>query len=212
MMSQLPFELPKSLASYADHFQQEPKKAIERLQNQVQKRGPDAVGYFLLAWLHHIQGNHEEAVSHALKAKNCAPGSPFFEKLHYYLIHPQTFDAWKPDPSSVNLTRSGSKIKDTGPVLDLDALIERLADAESEKIQISADKPDQKDSGITPGDSETEDIVSDTLANIHETQGKTEAAIRTYERLKKLNKEKKDFYQEKIDELKKKQEEGEEDE
>lgn len=208
-MSQLPFELPKSLVSYADHFQHEPEKAIARLKKQVQKRGPDAVGFFLLAWLYHVQGNQEEAVSHALKAKNCAPGSPFFEKLHYYLIHPQSFDAWKPDTQAADLKRNKSRMKDTGPVLDLDALIERLADAESEKIQLSADKLDQKKSGMASEGDQADDIVSDTLANIHETQGKTEAAIRTYERLKRLNKEKKDFYQEKIDELKKKREEDE---
>lgn len=204
-MSQLPFELPKSLVSYADHFQQDPQKAIQRLDAQVKKRGPDAVGYFLLAWFHHLRGNDDQAVSKALKAKTYAPGSPFFEKLHYYLVHPKAFDAWKPKRSTSNYIRPETKLKDTGPVLNLDALIEKLADVESEGIKISKDKMNESSSKSGQKKDETEDIASDTLANIHETQGKTEAAIRTYERLKKLNKEKRDFYQEKIDELKEKQ-------
>jgi len=206
-MSQLPFALPKSLVSYADHFQQDPKKAIQRLEAQVKKRGPDAVGYFLLAWLHHLQGNNEEAVAQALKAKTYAPGSPFLEKLHYYLVHPHRFEAWKPQHTYSEYSKAESQAKEAGPILNLDALIEKLADVESQRIKIQSNQEATPASEHAQAIDGSEDIASDTLANIHETQGKTEAAIRTYQRLKKLNKEKKDFYQEKIEELKKKQEE-----
>lgn len=205
-MSQLPFELPQSLVSYSDHFQEEPEKALKRLKAQVNKRGPDAVGCFLLAWLYYQMGENEQAMAEALRAKTYAPGSPFLEKLHYYLAHPESFDAWKPQLSAESYYTPAGKNRHAGPILNLDALIERLAEAESAGIPISAEKMAEKKDGSKSNSDDTDDIASDTLANIHETQGKTEAAIRTYERLKKLNKEKKDFYQEKITELKKRQE------
>ena len=204
-MPQLPFELPKSLVSYADSFDQNPSKAIGRLEKQLGKRGPDAVGYFLLAWLYHLQDRKEEAVEQALKAKICAPGSPFFEKLHYYLVHPNSFDAWTPDSEQKGLGKSqSSDTENGGPVLNLDALIEKLADVESDRITLSKD---QAAKSIFSADSDdADDLASDTLAGIHETQGKTEAAIRTYERLKKLKEHKKEYYEEKIAELRELQE------
>lgn len=210
-MSQLPFELPKSLVSYAEHFQQKPQNAILRLERQLSKRGPDAVGHFLLAWFYHMQDRNEEAVEQALKAKIYAPGSPFFEKLHYYLVHPDRFDAWVPDTGKPARSKSGAISAEAGPVLNLDALIEKLAEVESERITLSEDE--ETTSSVSSDSGETDDIVSDTLANIHETQGKTEAAIKTYTRLKKLNKHKKEYYEEKIAELKevqKKRKESEE--
>lgn len=205
-MSQLPFELPQSLASYFDHYREEPQKAIQRLEAQVKKRGADAVGYFLLAWLYHQQGQNDRAMEAALRAKTFAPGSPFLENLHYYLSHPDSFNAWKPEPTADTYLRHASKSMKTGPVLNLDALIERLAEAESSGIPISAKKMGEQNDGSNLEKEDTDDIASDTLANIHEAQGKTEAAIRTYERLMKLNKGKKEFYREKIKELKKRQE------
>ena len=207
-MSQLPFDLPKSLVSYAEHFEQKPQNAIHRLERQLGKRGPDAVGHFLLAWFYHLQGRKEEAVEQALKAKIFAPGSPFFEKLHYYLVHPEHFDAWTPESGSMGQSKTGSKIPEAGPVLNLDALIEKLAGVESERITLSEDR--QAKPSLSPEAGDTDDIASDTLANIHETQGKTEAAIRTYTRLKKLNKHKKEYYDEKIAELKELQKKREE--
>lgn len=210
-MSQLPFELPKSLVSYAENYRQKPQNAILRLERQLGKRGPDAVGHFLLAWFYHLEDRNEEAVEQALKAKIYAPGSPFFEKLHYYLVHPDRFDAWIPDTAKPIRSKTGTRSSEAGPVLNLDALIEKLAEVESERITLSEEK--EAKSSVSSDSGETDDIVSDTLANIHETQGKTEAAIRTYSRLKKLNKDKKEYYEEKIAELKqvqKKREESEE--
>ena len=203
-MPQLPFELPKSLVSYADSFDRDPSKATDRLEKQLDKRGPDAVGHALLAWLYHLQNRSEDAVEQALKAKIYAPGSPFFEKLHYYLVHPDTFDAWIPESGRSGYSRSHGSKPETGPALNLDALIEKLAEVESERITLSQDKTAK--SLLSADSEETDDIVSDTLANIHETQGKTEAAIRTYKRLKKLNKHKEEYYDEKIAELRELQE------
>lgn len=137
-MLQLPFDLPKSLVSYAEHFEEAPLKAISRLEHQLGKRGPDAVGYFLLAWFYHLRNRNEEAVEQALKAKIYAPGSPFLDKLHYYLVHPNTFDAWTPETSRTGYKKSSDDSFEPGPVLNLDALIEKLAEVEANRITLSS--------------------------------------------------------------------------
>lgn len=201
-MPQLPFKIPKSLASYADHFEKEPIKATKRLKKQLKKRGPDAVGHFLLAWFYHLEGMDEQAVDEALKARIFAPGSPFFEKLHYYLSHPNTFEAWTPDTEPTSTQPNTRSIDEPGPVLNLDSLIQKLSSVESKRI-----RPDQKEESKDQADKmistdNVDDIVSETLAKIHERQGKIEAAIRTYERLQKLRPNKKEEYQHEIIRLK----------
>lgn len=203
-MVNLPFDIPKSLASYAELFDEDPDKAATRLKKQLNKRGPDAVGHFLLAWFYHIMDRNEEALEYALQAKIYAPGSPFLGKLHYYLAHPNTFNAWEPQ----NLTYTGEEttpddVQRPGPVLDLDALIEKLSRVESRRIKVSPELPNASRSTEVDTGNNVDDIVSETLATIHETQGKTEAAIQTYKRLKELNNEKKDFYRQQISRLKK---------
>lgn len=209
-MSQLPFKIPKSLASYAEHFEQQPFEAIKRLKKQLKKRGPDAVGHFLLAWLYHLKGMDEQAIDEAHKARIFAPGSPFFEKLHYYLSHPNTFEAWTPDSTSVSSSQKSSTTEEHGPVLNLDSLIQKLSSVESTPI-----RPDKKEE---PTDEihemisadNVDDIVSETLANIHEQQGKLDAAIRTYNRLLNINPEKQEYYREEIARLKALQQHDEE--
>lgn len=201
-MPQLPFKIPKSLASYAEHFDKEPIEATKRLKKQLKKRGPDAVGHFLLAWFYHLEDMDDQAVDEALKARIFAPGSPFFEKLHYYLSHPNTFEAWTPESETVSSQKSTQSIDEPGPVLNLDSLIQKLSSVESKRI-----RPDQKDGSKdqkkkkVSADS-VDDIVSKTLAEIHEKQGKLDAAIHTYERLKELRPQKREEYQDEIIRLK----------
>ncbi|HEX6982127.1 MAG TPA: hypothetical protein VF181_05155 [Balneolaceae bacterium] len=199
-MPQLPFDIPKSLNSYAEHFEDDPVKATARLKKQLKKRGHDAVGHFLLAWFYHLRDMNEEAVDEALIAKIYAPGSPFFQKLHYYLSHPQTFQAWTPKSSASYKRKPSASNKKPGPVLkNLDSLISRLSAVESKGIRM----PDFPEGEVPENDvtDNVDDIVSETLALIHEKQGKIEDAIRTFQRLKKLNGEKKDFYNQQISRL-----------
>lgn len=205
-MAELPFEIPESLASYAEHFENDPVKATKRLEKQLQKRDPDAVGHFLLAWFYYQRGRREQAVDEALKAKIFAPGSPFFEKLHYYYSHPRAFDAWTPKPSA-----SPDKQKDPpaqhGPVLNLDNLIQKLSAVESERITPNGDAnkslpDDEKD---IPSKS-INNLASETLAAIHAKQGKLDTAIDMYKRLKKVNTDKKEQYKKKISQLEKQRE------
>jgi tetratricopeptide (TPR) repeat protein len=201
-MPQLPFKIPKSLASYAEHFDKEPIEAIKRLKKQLKKRGPDAVGHFLLSWFYHLEGMDDQAVDEALKARIFAPGSPFFEKLHYYLSHPNTFEAWTPDSEAASTTKSTKSIDEPGPVLNLDSLIQKLSSVESTRIRPDEKTEPEDTSNKNVMEDDVDDIVSDTLAQIHERQGKLDAAIRSYERLKKMRPEKSEEYQEEIMRLK----------
>ncbi|MGD8428664.1 MAG: hypothetical protein PVH63_13655 [Balneolaceae bacterium] len=208
-MPQLPFDIPKSLASYAEHFEVDPIKATTRLKNQLKKRGPDAVGHFLLAWFYHLKGMNDQAIDEALRARIYAPGSPFFQKLHYYLSHPKSFDAWIPETQNTLAKRSTTAPREPGPVLNLDSLIQRLSEVESNRIQPKTGIQDKDVENEITTDN-VDDIVSETLASIHEKQGKTDAAIRTYKRLKALNAQKEEYYNKQIDRLKKIRENNEE--
>ncbi len=210
-MPQLPFDIPQSLVSYAEHFEKEPLKAVTRLKKQLKKRGPDAVGHFLLAWFYHLKGMNDQAVDEALKARIFAPGSPFFEKLHYYLSHPQSFEAWTPSAAGKKPERPKLSPERPGPVLDLDLLIQKLSEVESERIRPSEiDKEKERTAKKQVDD--IDDIVSETLASIHEKQGKIKAAIKTYKRLRKLNSGKQEYYNEQIIRLMNKQEDKDQEE
>lgn len=210
-MPQLPFDIPESLTSYAEHFDEDPLRATTRLKKQLKKRGPDAVGHFLLAWFYHLKGVDDQAVEEALKARIFAPGSPFFQKLHYYLSHPLAFDAWTPTSSVSSQKKTSLKTDEPGPVLNLDSLIQKLSEVESERI--SPSEGEEKTGSKMPISSDdVDDIVSETLASIHENQGKTDAAIRTYKRLKELNHEKREYYSNQISRLRKAKEQKDEEE
>lgn len=211
-MPQLPFDIPESLTSYAEHFDEDPFKATTRLKKQLKKRGPDAVGHFLLAWFYHLKDMDDQAIEEALKARIFAPGSPFFQKLHYYLSHPQAFDAWIPETSVSSQKQSSLKTDEPGPVLNLDSLIQKLSEVESERISPSEEKEGSTKSKLPISSDDVDDIVSETLASIHENQGKTDAAIRTYKRLKELNQEKRDYYNDQITRLQKRREKRDEEE
>lgn len=206
-MPEFPFNIPKSLATYVEQFDEDPLKVATKLKNQLEKRGPDAVGYFLLAWFYHLKGLDEPAIEFALKAKTYAPGSPLMEKLHYYLSHPDAFEAWTPTEATTASSKKYHSSNGPEPVLDLDNLIGRLSEVDYNHIAQADSGTELVSVELEEEEDDTEDIVSETLANIHEKQGKTEAAIRAYKKLKKLNKEKSAFYREKITRLKQLREE-----
>lgn len=209
-MPQLPFDIPKSLASYAEHFDDDPLKATTRLKKQLKKRGPDAVGHFLLAWFYHLKGMDDQAVEEALKARIFAPGSPFFQKLHYYLSHPQAFEAWTPEKAATPSKKSSKPTNTPGPVLNLDSLIQKLSAVEDERIRPKENQEEHGDPNKAVSKDNVDDIASETLAQIHEEQGKMDAAIRTYKRLRRSNSQKKDHYTDQIIRLQSLKEKNEE--
>lgn len=204
-MPDLPFTIPESLASYLVQFESAPEKTIRRLKKQLTKRGPDAVAYFLLGWLYHRQGANEKAIDCALKAKTFAPGSPFLDKVHYYFTHPQLFGAWQTtsgrNPQSFNQALS----RDADPITDLNTLIEKLSAMESNRRFQQKEQGDSstQSKNRTESFDDVDDIVSETLAKIHEQQGKIQAAIDTYQKLKKSRPEKSSYFSEQITRLKK---------
>ncbi|MGM0506525.1 MAG: hypothetical protein ACQER4_04995 [Bacteroidota bacterium] len=198
--------IPHSLRGYLDHFQKDPDEAIDRLRRHLGRRGPDAVGHYLLAWLCHHNGYREEAVRAAWKARIFSPGSPATERLHYYLSHPDGFNAWAPDPSAATTSRPAAaapKRTWSRPIQDLDGLIDKLSSVESRAIRMDPDKGGEPDQDLSADSLEVDDIVTDTIAWIHESQGNHAQAIRIYEQLKENWPKKRDEYEEKIARLKK---------
>lgn len=202
-MHDLPFAIPESLASYVVQYETDPDKTIRRLKLQLQKRGPDAVGYFLLGWFYHRKELHDKAIDCALKAKTYAPGSPFFDKLHYFLKHPQLFKAWRYHSSHDSMAKHSShSAARVGPILDLNNLIEKLSAIESRKLSPNKFKNTESGKNNSQNSTNVDDIASETLANIYEQQGKLDAAIHAYQRLKKSDENKEDHYSQEIERLK----------
>ncbi|HLR25263.1 MAG TPA: hypothetical protein VK112_05305 [Fodinibius sp.] len=198
-MLKIPFEIPQSLVSYAEQFEQDPQKAMRRLEKQLSKRGADAVGYFLLACLFYRQDQQKRAIEAALKARVFAPGSPFFQRFHYFLSHPRTFEAWTPNTP---VASSSEFIDHSGPILDLDSLIEKLSEAKAQKIDSKRDTSDSAGSSANIS-TDVDGIYSETLARIYEDQGKLDTAIHSYRQLKKIKPKKKDHFDQQIERLQK---------
>ncbi|MGN8226361.1 tetratricopeptide repeat protein [Gracilimonas sp. BCB1] len=205
-MQQLPFNIPKSLSSYVEKFEENPEEVTHKLRKHLKKRGPDAVGHFLLSWFYHLQDNKQDAIKEALKAKTYAPGSPLMEHLHYFLVHPEKFEAAIPTTSYTSSKLKLQQGSRTSPVLDLDRLIGMLEAVESKRIQIPVDDEDFDDSDLSKESEEIDDVVTETLAKIHSKQGRKSEAIKMYERLIDKDQDKAEHYQKQIDKLKSKQE------
>jgi tetratricopeptide (TPR) repeat protein len=201
-MQELPFNIPKSLSSYVEKFDEDPKKVTQKLKKHLRKRGPDAVGHFLLSWFYHIQDKKSEAVKEALKAKTYAPGSPLMEHLHYFLVHPEKFEAAIPTHSYTSSAIKLQQASRTSPVLDLDRLIEMLEAVESQRIQIPAEGEPHNDTDLGKDAEDVDDVISETLAKIHTLQGRKKEAIKMYERLIDKDENKADHYKEQINKLK----------
>lgn len=199
-MDQLPFEIPKSLMSYVEEYQIDPDTAIKKLKKQLHRRGPDAVGHFLMAWFYFNLGKKGKAIQYALKAKTFAPGSPFFDYVHYFMIHPKQFDAWIPDETH-KYEQHNSFIVNTDIIHDLENLIRKLSESEHKRITINPETATE-DSDLSIDSSAVDDIASDTLASIYAKQGKVDQALHLYRILSTINPEKKDFYANQIRTLK----------
>lgn len=204
-MQELPFHIPKSLSSYVEKFEDDPQQVISKLKKHLKKRGPDAVGHFLLSWFYHLENESKKSIQEALKAKTYAPGSPLMEHLHYFLVHPEKFDAAVPNQSYIS--SGGMKLQQatrTSPILDLDRLIQMLEEVESQRIQIPTEDEEYDDSDLSKDSEEVDDLASETLAKIHTKQGRHKEAIKMYERLIVRDQNKADHYKEKIAKLKNK--------
>lgn len=201
-MQELPFNIPKSLSSYVEKFEDNPEKITLKLRKHLKKRGPDAVGHFLLSWFYYLQNKNEQAILEALKAKTYAPGSPLMEHLHYFLVHPEKFEAAIPAHSYTSTSLKLQQGSRTSPILDLDRLIQLLEEVESSRIRIPGDDEPYDDSDLSEEAEKIDDVISETLANIHAKQGRKKEAISMFERLKEKKPDRVDHYEEQIQQLK----------
>lgn len=203
-MQELPFNIPKSLSSYVEKFDEDPDKVISKLKKHLRKRGPDAVGHFLLSWFYHIREKNDLAIKETLIAKTYAPGSPLMEHLHYFLMHPEKFEASVPAPSYKSSRTQLEQATRTSPILDLDRLIAMLEAVESKKITMPEGGDPANEPDLSKEAESVDDVVSETLAKIHAQQGRKKEATVMYEKLMKVNKDKADYYREQIEQLKEK--------
>lgn len=202
-MENLTRHIPASLRGYLNQFEHEPAEAISRLEQHVNRRGVGAVGHYLLAWLHFQNKNREAASRHAWTAKILAPGSPHLESFHYYITHPDGFKAWKPETEKQRYKKDFNKNDQPHPIHDLDNLIHKLSAVEKERIRLSEENPDDGDGlNLSEEAEQVDDIVTETLAHIHEKQKNYAAAINTYVQLRRTNPAKKEHYDEQIFRLK----------
>jgi len=205
-MPDFPFTLPKSLSTYAEQFDDNPGKATDKLQKHLQNRRLDPVGHLLLGWFFHKRGMRKEALEQAVKAKIFAPGSKYISLMHYYFSHPNFTEAWTPDALNYrsNKNKFFQEQISQGYNLDLNELIELLSDAESKKITIK-DEQDASQTNTAKPVNNIDDIVTETLAQIHEKQGKLKVAKEAYKKLKKRHgKEKEEYYNKQIQRIEEK--------
>lgn len=194
-------EIPGSYQSYLETFEENPVLAIQRLGNRVEKRNAGAVGYFLLSWLYFRNGDTEKALENAFQAKVRAPGSQLIGRLHYYISHPDHFDAWVPDQASTIRSTVHPRESTSLPIQDLDQLILKLSTAKINRIRLDEIDRDTPSPDLSEPSSVVDDIVTETLAMIHEKQKNYSAAIETYKKLQKIHPEREQHFTEKIDQL-----------
>jgi tetratricopeptide (TPR) repeat protein len=196
------YQIPESYLSYLETFQSDPDHAIQRLKTRIEKRNSGAIGYFFLAWLYFKNNDREKALEAAWQAKVRAPGSRFMERLHYYIAHPHAFDAWEPKKTRKEFKREVHHYDQSHPIEDLDSLITKLSSVE--RTRLKPDLSDQALKDLSENSSDVDDIVTETLAVIHEKQENLDAAIKTYRRLIKANPDKEEHFQHQIERLQQK--------
>ncbi len=193
--------LPDSYQIYLDQFDSDPEGTLAKLENHVTRRNSGAVGYYVLAVLSRDAGRTSDAVKFALSAKIMAPGSEFFRRLPYFIQHPDCFDAWVPDRTTkVSAGSKKQETQSTHPIKDLDQLISRLSEAETKRIRVPQADIDAEKSveDLSKRSADVDDIVTETLALIHEKQGNYQAAIKVFKQLRLANSSKRDHYDSQI--------------
>lgn len=198
-MELLTSQVPKSYQIYSDQFESDPDGTIEKLEQHIEKRNIGAVGYYFLAIFCHKAGHISKATNYALSARIHAPGSPVFEKLPYYMQHPDTFDAWVPGSEKSLVKKEVFKTSRSHPIQDLDDLISKLSGVESKRIRFTETKPDDDNKkDLSERSAYVDDIFTETLALIHEKQGNYEDAITVYKQLRKTDPSKQEHFDDQI--------------
>lgn len=202
------YQIPESYKSTIEKFGDDPDGAIASLKNRVEKRNAGAIGYFFLTWLYLKNNDIDNAIEAAWQARVRAPGSHFINRLHYYIEHPDRFEAWKPQQNRPYFNRILQKTTVSHPIQDIDTLITKLSSVENTRIRLaSTDKKNEPD--LSMDSANVDDIVTETLAVIHEKQDNFDAAINAYQRLINMNPDREDHFIKQINRLKNNSKSGE---
>ncbi len=193
------YQIPDSYKTIIDKFENDPEAAITSLKSRVEKRNAGAIGYFFLAWLYLKNNDTENAIEAAWNARVRAPGSRYINSLHFFIEHPNRFDAWLPQYQRPVFNREIQKILISHPIQDLDTLISKLSSVDSVKIRPGTKDKVERD--LSAESADVDDIVTETLAVIHEKQENFEAAIHAYQRLIETNPDRKDYFMKQINRL-----------
>lgn len=197
-----PEQIPDSFKIYFDQFDENPDAVIEKLEQHVVKRNIGAIGYFFLAWFYQKNGQIEKAVQNAWTAKIHAPGSLLMDKLHYYLSHPNEFEAWKPERTKAIFKKTYHSEDKPHMISNLDSLISKLSSVEAQRIRLKEETSEKDATDLGEKSAQTDDIVTETLALIYEKQGNYSAAINAYKKLRSTNVDRQEYYNEEIFRLK----------
>ncbi|TVQ03532.1 MAG: hypothetical protein EA359_09205 [Balneolaceae bacterium] len=193
------YQIPDSYKSTIEKFGTDPEAAITSLKNRIEKRNAGAIGYFFLAWLYLKNNDIDNAIEAAWQARVRAPGSIFINRLHYFIEHPSRFEAWQPQYHRPVFNRDLPETILSHPIQDLDTLITKLSSVESTRIRIDRERKNEDD--LSEESANVDDIVTETLAVIHEKQENFDAAITAYQRLIDINPDRKDFFKKQIKRL-----------
>lgn len=157
----------------------------------------------LLAWLYLKNGERENAISTAMKAKRYAPGSPFLEHYLFFLLHPDQFEATLPDAVEAQheCKKSNAQIS-----ADLEKIIHKLSEKRGAVVNDPDESPMSEDEDLSKKTSYIQDLATETLANIYTKHGKLQEAIRVYGMLKQSIPERADEFEERINELRRQME------
>lgn len=200
-MSKPSFPIPPSIEPYVRLYEQEPDKAILKMETAFLKRRSDPVLLAWLCWMYLEKGDAVHALQRANLAMTQAPGSPIIAQLRYLCMHPNRFGALSETWSFPNAS-SQRTASDFGIPFDLDALITKLSHAGKTKIKLEVSSEPHVD--MAKESAKQGKIATHTLAMVHEKQGRYAEALAIYDQLISAKPERADTYAEHIERIKSK--------
>lgn len=200
-MSKPSFPIPPSIEPYVRLYEQEPDKAILKMETAFLKRRSDPVLLAWLSWMYLEKGDVPLALQRANLAMTQAPGSPTIVQLRYLCMHPKGFEALSTS-WSVAFASTGSAATEFGIPFDLDALITKLSHAGKTKIKLEESNEPHVDMAKESAKQGT--IATHTLAMVHEKQGRYSEALAIYDQLISAKPDRADTYAEHIERIKSK--------
>jgi len=201
-MSKPSFPIPPSIEPYVRLFEQEPEKAILKMETAFLKRRSDPVLLSWLCWMYLEKGDVTHALQRANLAMTQAPGSTVIAQLRYLCMHPKGFEALSSTWSIPSNTAKGGVSTEFGIPFDLDALITKLSHAGKTKIKLEDSNEPHVD--MAKESAKQGKIATHTLAMVHEKQGRYAEALAIYDQLMSSKPERANSYTEHINRIKSK--------